>query len=327
MATKGDGSGDNGCYVTVSKFKSTETKKRRLGPRWEGERDERRRGGYLMGEMKAEWAEMSDGEECVAVVSACLTLSDCKAKSSTTVVAVAVDLAVVVLVIVTPLHLLLLLLLDDSYTVYLLQRRNKMRGGKTRHKRPTPTVRIGTRKQRAQATAKKCAEHPQPAWLRLNQPHSFPNWHGAQGSKGGVTFLKRKHTPDGSAFQSAVDLRFFSLYLGLTDWVWFVYKEADMFWSVPEQGVTGEVREKAGSAWRSENGDWRNRTNEYYLDGDLTSAMAKKQGKAKPCKRWTIVERTALALRQRGSGSASFCSPQRRAQTIPTHARKRKYCV
>ncbi|OHE97487.1 hypothetical protein CORC01_07269 [Colletotrichum orchidophilum] len=40
---------------------------------------------------------------------------------------------------------------------------------------PTPTVRIGTRKQRAQATAKKCAEYPQPAWLRLNQPHSFPN--------------------------------------------------------------------------------------------------------------------------------------------------------
>ncbi|KAK0380969.1 hypothetical protein CLIM01_01639 [Colletotrichum limetticola] len=79
---------------------------------------------------------------------------------------------------------------------------------------PTPTVRIGTRKQRAQATAKKCAEHPQPAWLRLNQPHSFPNWHGARGGdqkmrpekdrvhragardfdmeEGGVTFLKRK---------------------------------------------------------------------------------------------------------------------------------------
>lgn len=156
----------------------------------------------------------------------------------TTVVAVAVDLAVVV-VVVTPLHLLLLRRRRRSAANSSGRQLHGLPGpaekqdegrenenGETRHNSdktpqarqvvqgPTPTVRIGTRKQRAQATAKKCAEHPQPAWLRLNQPHSFPNWHGARGEdqemrpekdrvhragardfdmeEGGVTLLKRK---------------------------------------------------------------------------------------------------------------------------------------
>ncbi|GKT43086.1 uncharacterized protein ColSpa_03267 [Colletotrichum spaethianum] len=81
--------------------------------------------------------------------------------------------------------------MDDDYN--RPQQRNKVKGGETRtgetrHKTlpqavvqgPPPTVRIGNRTA-SPGHRQKCAEYPQPAWLRLIQPHSFLNWHGARG--------------------------------------------------------------------------------------------------------------------------------------------------